>query len=303
MEHFIVQIRGLTKKYKNKTVVDNVSLSVEEGKIYGLIGVNGAGKTTLMKMLCGLTKPDEGDIILMGSSNMCTQLEKVGYSIEYPALYPEFDAFENMMAQGILLNCTKKETIYRILELVGLKEIHKKVKTYSLGMKQRLMIALSLLGNPRLLILDEPMNGLDPIGIKQVRDLFYELNKEGISFIISSHILDELSKISHKFGIMDSGKLIKEITQEELHNLNSHKILIEVDCVEKALEILQEEFGQSNIEVNKHTIILSDCNSDQKISNINFKLLSYGIGITKFVSLESDIESYFLKLIRNEKNG
>lgn len=133
MEHFIVQIRGLTKKYKNKTVVDNVSLSVEEGKIYGLIGVNGAGKTTLMKMLCGLTKPDEGDIILMGSSNMCTQLEKVGYSIEYPALYPEFDAFENMMAQGILLNCTKKETIYRILELVGLKEIHKKVKTYSLG--------------------------------------------------------------------------------------------------------------------------------------------------------------------------
>ena len=102
---------------------------------------------------------------------------------------------------------------------------------------------------------------------------------------------------------MDSGKLIKEITQEELHNLNSHKILIEVDCVEKALEILQEEFGQSNIEVNKHTIILSDCNSDQKINNINFKLLSYGIGITKFVSLESDIESYFLKLIRNEKNG
>lgn len=303
MSKYIIQAKELTKRYKDKTVVDHVNLSIREGEIYGLIGLNGAGKTTLMKMLCGITQLTEGNIILMGSSNINSQLKKVGYSIEYPTLYPELNAFENMMAQGFLLNCTEREIIYRNLELVGLKDIYKKVKTYSLGMKQRLMIALALLGSPKLLILDEPMNGLDPIGIKQVRELLYKLkNDEKITIIISSHILDELLKVSDKFGIMNSGRLIKEITKEELRDMKSHNILMEVDYVEKALDILQKKFSHCNFEVNQNTIILSNCNSPQQINSVNLELLSHGISITKFIPMELDIESYFLKMMEGEKN-
>lgn len=215
MDH-IVKTESLTKKYGTKTAVNGISLHIGKGEIYGLIGKNGAGKTSLMKLLTGLTLPDSGSIELFGRADLNDARKNIGSLIEAPALYKNETAFENMK-RFALLSQTPDGEISRLLELVGLSGTgKKKVKAFSLGMRQRLGIAVALLGSPDLLILDEPINGLDPAGIKEIRDLILELNRTGTTFIIASHLLDELGRTATRYGIIADGALVEELTPQEL---------------------------------------------------------------------------------------
>ncbi len=214
----ILQTKNLTKKYGNKIVVDHVSMTICKGDIYGFIGKNGAGKTTLIRMVCGLAKPTIGNLSLFGSDHLVENRAKLGTVIESPALFPNMTARENLIVQCKLQNITDLRKIDEILELVGLHDTNKKkAKNFSLGMRQRLAIAIALIGEPELLILDEPTNGLDPEGIKEIRELIVHLNQaKGLTVLISSHILGELSKFATRYGIIHKGKLIEELTEEDL---------------------------------------------------------------------------------------
>lgn len=216
----IVQTHNLTKQYGQHRAVSNVNLSVNRGEIYGLIGRNGAGKTTLLRLLCELAKPTEGDISLFGQKSHDTiyTQNRVGILIESPGVYPNMSAKDNVKLKCLAMGISNKGYIAGLLEDVGLSaNDKKKVKHFSVGMKQRLGIALALVGNPELVLLDEPINGLDPQGMAEIREMIIKLNKgKGITFIISSHILGELSKIATSYGIIDKGELKKQILKTEL---------------------------------------------------------------------------------------
>ncbi|WP_455620394.1 ABC transporter ATP-binding protein [Eisenbergiella sp.] len=216
----ICQTNGLTKKYRDGTALDGVSLTVHKGDIYGLIGENGAGKTTLIKLLAGLLTPTSGTIQLLGAEapEQINQAQaSIGYMIETPAVYADMTAEQNLEVRRLQKGIKDKKSVTDTLALVNLTNNRKKVKHYSLGMKQRLALALALLGQPELLILDEPVNGLDPTGIVALRELLLKLNKEKkVTIIISSHILGELHKLADSYGFIHAGKLIEEITADEL---------------------------------------------------------------------------------------
>ena len=216
----LVETRNLTKQYGKHKVVSNVNLSVDKGEIYGLIGRNGAGKTTILRLLCGLAKPTEGEISLFGqeSHDMIHTRDRLGILIESPGIYPGMSARDNVKLKCFAMGISSKNYMEELLDDVGLSfACKKKVKHFSVGMKQRLGIALALAGNPELVLLDEPMNGLDPQGMAEIREMIIRLNKEkGITFIISSHILGELSKIATSYGIMEKGELKKQMLKTEL---------------------------------------------------------------------------------------
>ena len=216
----LVQTHNLTKQYGQHKAVSNVNLSVNKGEIYGLIGKNGAGKTTVLRLICGLASPTEGDISLFGQKSPETIYEqnRVGILIENPGVYPNMSAKDNVKLKCLAMGISSKSYIAELLEDVGLSvNDRKKVKHFSVGMKQRLGIALALAGNPELVLLDEPINGLDPQGMAEIREMITKLNKEkGITFMISSHILGELSKIATSYGIIDKGELKKQILKTEL---------------------------------------------------------------------------------------
>ena len=216
----LVQTHNLTKQYGQHKAVSNVNLSVKKGEIYGLIGRNGAGKTTLLRLLCGLAKPTEGDISLFGQKrhDMIYTQNRVGILIENPGVYPNMGAKDNVKLKCLAMGISSKSYIAELLKDVGLSAADKKkVKHFSVGMKQRLGIALALVGSPKLVLLDEPINGLDPQGMVEIREMIIKLNQEkGITFIISSHILGELSKIATSYGIIESGELKKQILKPDL---------------------------------------------------------------------------------------
>lgn len=213
---YIIETRSLTKKYGEKIAVNGMSVHVKKGDIYGLIGKNGAGKTTLMKLLLGLTNANCGEIRLFGGNDLDGARRNIGSLIEAPALYKNETALENMKRFAIIAP-TSDEEIRDLLKLVGLADVgKKKAGAFSLGMRQRLGIAIALLGKPEVLILDEPINGLDPAGIKEIRDIILELNAKGVTLVISSHLLDELGKIATNYGIVANGVLVEEITAAEL---------------------------------------------------------------------------------------
>lgn len=215
---YIIETQNLVKQYKTKLAVNDVSIHVKRGDIYGLIGKNGAGKTSLMKLILGLTVPSQGKILLFGNDNLNAGRKKIGSLIEAPGLYKSCTAYENMLRFATLYGANTKD-IKPILDRVGLGDTGaKKAGEFSLGMRQRLGIAIALLGNPEILILDEPINGLDPAGIKEIRDIIIGLNREGVTFIISSHLLDELAKVVTNYGIIADGSLVEEVTAEELNN-------------------------------------------------------------------------------------
>lgn len=207
MSSLILETRGLKKYFKRQLVIDSVSLKVPKGSIYGLLGPNGAGKSTILKMLTGLLYPSDGEIIVFGETWQRKHLERIGALIESPALYGNLTAVENLLVHTKLLQLPK-ERIYRVLEMVDLKDTGKKlVSQFSMGMKQRLGMAIALLGNPELLILDEPTNGLDPIGIQELRELIRLFNKRGITIVLSSHILPEVAQLVDHIGILTDGEL------------------------------------------------------------------------------------------------
>jgi len=217
---YILKTYNLTKRFKNQIAVNEVNVKIKKGDIYGLVGKNGAGKTTLMKMIVGLSEPTNGKIELFEKNELSNGRKRIGCIIEMPALYPNMTAEQNLSIQATLIGNNDENEIEEILGLVGLKEVRKKkVENFSLGMKQRLGIGIALIGNPEFLILDEPVNGLDPIGVREIRNLILKLNSEcGITILISSHILSELYKIANVFGIINEGNLVSEIPKKYLDN-------------------------------------------------------------------------------------
>ncbi len=221
MENIILQTHGISVKYGNFLALNDVSISLKNKHIYGFIGENGAGKTTLMKVLTGLLYPTNGDFWLFGKNRPCDILKMrrhIGSTIEAPALYPEYSAYRNLELQRILIGNTDKEICDKLLGVVGLTKVKdKKVGKFSMGMKQRLSIAMALVGKPRLLILDEPINGLDPKNISELRSLLKRLNEENdVTLFLSSHILNELYLLATDYYIIHKGSIIKSLTHDEL---------------------------------------------------------------------------------------
>lgn len=295
---YVLETKELTKTYRKIPVVNKVNLHVCQGDIYGLIGKNGAGKTTLMKMVCGLTAPSFGEYELFESHDVNEERKRIGCMIEQPALYPDITARDNLIYYNKLMGIRNNSNIDEILELVGLVDAQKKkTKQFSLGMKQRLSIAIALLGYPDFLILDEPINGLDPIGIKEIRELILRLNKErNITIMISSHILGELSKVATRYGVLETGNLVQEFTNEELEQRCKSCIQIETVDTKKAVYVLEEIIHSKDYKVVDNKMILVYDHLDE-IRNINEQLVLHGAAVEKIDLAGQDLEMYFMELM------
>ncbi|MDE7355081.1 MAG: ABC transporter ATP-binding protein [Acetatifactor sp.] len=250
-EKYAVETAALTKVYKGKAAVDHLNLQVKEGAVYGFIGRNGAGKSTTLKMLCGLLRPTEGDIRLFEKPvGDPMTARRTGCLIEATGIYPHMTAQQNLILKAKCMGLADRESVEHVMSITGLTRTgSKKTKHFSMGMKQRLGIALALLGNPDLLILDEPINGLDPEGIREIRQLFLELNQQGKTLIISSHILGELSKIATHYGIIREGCLAEQLSREDLEKKCSDYFQVQVDDVKRALTIAAEKAPALRTEV------------------------------------------------------
>ena len=239
---YIIQTDSLTKSFGNKAAVDKVSLHVGKGEIYGLIGKNGAGKTTLMKLLLGLSNPNSGEIKLYGGSDLNKARRTIGSLIEEPALYKNETALENLRRFAILVP-TPDEDLQKLLELVGLGNVgNKKAGRFSLGMRQRLGLAIALLGNPDIMILDEPINGLDPAGIKEIRDIILELNQKGVTFLISSHLLDELGSC---FPIWET--FTEEAVEDGTRSVTSLEVVFDIKSFKDIIGVTNWDVGRVGV--------------------------------------------------------
>ena len=281
MNENVVEINNLCKTYKDTKAVAHVNMTIKKGDIYGFIGRNGAGKSTTLKMIVGLIFPTSGQIKLFGESRNKFTDRRIGSLIENPGLYPNLSAYDNMELKAIALGLKDKEKIIELLNLVKLDYKSKKiVKKFSLGMKQRLAIALALLGNPDLLILDEPINGLDPEGIRQIREVIQYLNEnKKMTIIISSHILGELSKIATRYGIIRDGQMIEEISAKELDQKCRDYLLLKVEQVEKAIPLLENDLGIYDYIVHENNEIRIYDNIES--SKINLVLTKHNIKINQ----------------------
>jgi len=299
---FVLETSGLTKKYNLNVAVDHVNMHIEKGDIYGFVGENGAGKTTIIRMISGLAKPTEGSFKLFGidnnDKNIFEAKKKLGGIVEAVSLNTSMTAIENINLEALIvgkkLSIEEKE---KLLIKVGLnpKAIEKKkVGSFSLGMRQRLGIALTLISEPEFIILDEPMNGLDPKGFIEIRDIILELNKEGITFLISSHILSELDKICNKIGFISHGKLIKELTMDDIHNQSKSRIVIEASNLEEIKNKLEEKLELKDIKISGNELYIYDLIDINEILKF---LVKEKITIKNINKLEDTIESYYMKLL------
>lgn len=307
MKEVILKTYNITKKYGNQVAVNNVNMTIKKGEIYGFIGQNGAGKTTLIRLITGLIHKTGGEIELLGDTGE-NELNKsrtmVGSLIETPSFYTNMTARENLEVSRLVRNIPGKKCIDEVLELVGLKDVEKKkVKNFSLGMRQRLGIANALMGNPKLLILDEPINGLDPMGIVEIRELLKKINKEkDMTILISSHILSELSELATTYGIISNGKLIEEITAEELAEKCRQYIDLKVDDTSRAVTLLERELGISDYEVleDKKIKVFSNL---ENVGEVNSILSKSGV-IVQSISIKGEnLEEYFMNKIGGVLNA
>ena len=300
----LLSTNGLTKKFGRYKVVNAVNIHIRQGDIYGLIGRNGAGKTTILKMISGLVAPTEGDFSLFEKSGKAAYqyMSRIGTLIEAPGIYPNMSAYENMKLKCIAMGVRKQGVIEELLNTVGLGTVgKKKVKNFSLGMKQRLGIALALVGDPDLVILDEPINGLDPQGIAEVRETLFKLNKEkNITFIISSHILEELSKIATNYGIIHDGVLIKEMTREELLAECSERIELKTDDTRKACTVLENMGIHQYKVVDADTIQIFERLNDG--GSITMTLAENGVKTVGITIKNEALEDYYLNLTGGASN-
>lgn len=298
----ILNTKNLTKTYKKKNAVSNLNMSINKGDIYGFIGKNGAGKTTTIKMIVGLAAPTSGEITLFESKSLNQGRRKIGTVIEAPAFVPNLTARQNMLIQWKLLGNKNPAIIDEMLNLVGLDYVgKKKVKNFSLGMKQRLGIAMTLMGEPEFLVLDEPTNGLDPKGIVEVRELLQKLNEErGLTILISSHILSELAKLATRIGIIDDGVLLEEFSIDELDERCKSKLVVLVDNTEKAKDILAEQLNLNDYKViDTNTIEIYDKGVDS--GTINTTLAKNDVVVNSISTSHADLEEYFLNVIKGGK--
>ncbi|MFC0523028.1 ATP-binding cassette domain-containing protein [Pontibacillus salicampi] len=296
---YVIQTKQLTKTYKDQHAVDKVALQVPKGSIYGFLGPNGAGKTTTIRMLLGLIKPTKGDITIFSKSLTKYRLDilkKVGSLVENPSYYGHLNALENLEVYRILLQ-VPKERKQEVLDIVGLSyAAKKKVKNYSLGMKQRLGIAIALLGDPDLLILDEPTNGLDPSGIQEIRQLIKRLAHErGITVLISSHLLGEVDQMADYVGIISEGKLIFQDRIEKLRQRAQAKIRFQVKETEAAWNVMLAQGLKADRE--EETITVQNIDKE-KVASLIEKLVHHQISIYRVEELTQSLEEIFLQVVK-----
>jgi len=294
----VLHTKQLTKSFDGKRAVNCVDMDIEKGEIYGFIGKNGAGKTTLMRMVTGAALPTSGSIELFGSANVEEGRKRMGSLVDRPCLFPGKTAAENMKLNAILSGGADEIKINRILFQVGLiGTANKKVKNFSLGMKQRLGIGVALLNNPDFLVLDEPNIGLDPTGMKEIRDLLLSLNREyGTTILISSHMLDELSKIATRYGIINAGYLIEELSANEIQKRCQSRLKICVDNSEKAAEIIANNLTACILKVASANVIFLYSHHGDSAKII--QILSAGGVVINEIMYEADkLDEYFISRI------
>ena len=301
---YVLQTFDIVKKYNKQRVLDKVNMNIQKGDIYGFVGENGSGKTTIIRLVTGLIFADEGSYKLFGVSNKDNKIlekrKKVGAVVETPSIYRNMTAYENLKTQCLLLGVNDENKIKEVLEIVGLADLYDSKKhagNFSLGMRQRLGIAMALLNEPEFLILDEPMNGLDPEGIVSMRELIIHLNQnKGITFLISSHILTELSLIANRYGIISKGKIIKEISYEDMKKECRKSLYIQTQDIEKLVKVVE------GLEVD----VLSNgvkVYGDISINELLNKIIKAKVQIDSINSNESSLEEYYLDVIRGEHHG
>ncbi len=301
---YVLETNNLEKRYKNFKALSHLSIHIEKGSIYGLIGKNGAGKTTLIRIICGLQKPTNGSYAIYGIKNNSSEIssvrKRIGAIIESPSIYGEMSARDNLIEQYKLVGMPSFDGINELLKLVGLEKTgKKKAKNFSLGMKQRLGIAISLASNPDFLILDEPINGLDPQGIIEIRELILKLNKEKrITILISSHYLDELSKIATHYGFLDNGSIIKEISNEELMRKMEHKLILKVSNPKDFVKYFEENKVDYEVIDSKTINVYSKYNLSKFIT----ELFNKNLIVDEIHEQEESLENYFINLIGGAKN-
>ena len=298
----LITTHELCKKYGQKLVIDHVNIHIPEKSIYGFVGENGSGKTTIMRLLTGLAEPTSGDFELFGVSNNDNQIYEIRRQmsaiVEATSLVPSMNAIDNLKYAELYLGITSTdEERMELLRSVHLEDVgNKKVRNFSLGMRQRLGIALALMSKPKLMFLDEPMNGLDPEGIAELRDLLIELNqKDGITVLISSHILSELEKVASCYGFISKGRILEEITAEELQDRCRKSLCLKVDDLDKAREVIAS-LGLVDVKISSNGEIRIFDNV--KISDVVIAFDKQGVEILGINSADESVEDYYLKLIK-----
>ena len=301
---YVLETNNLEKRYKDFKALSHLNIHIENGSIYGLIGKNGAGKTTLIRIICGLQEPTNGNYTIYGtnnsSGNIASVRKRMGAIIETPSIYGEMSARDNLVEQFKLVGMPSLDGIDELLKLVGLDNTgKKKAKNFSLGMKQRLGIAISLANNPDFLILDEPINGLDPQGIIEIRELILKLNKENrITILISSHYLDELSKIATHYGFLDNGSIIKEISSSELMKKLEHKIELKVSNQKEFVKYFEANHISYDVIDSKTINVYGKINLSKFISDLSKENLI----ADEVHEQEESLENYYMNLIGGTKN-
>jgi bacitracin transport system ATP-binding protein len=301
MEDWVLETKALTKKYDKQTAVDAINLHVPKRKIYGLLGRNGAGKTTTLRTVMGLIKPTSGEIDIFGKEakeNRKQIYPRIGSLIETPGFYQNLTGNENLQILARLRGVHRLDAVEYALSRVGLdKEPRKKVSQYSLGMKQRLGIAAAIMHEPELLILDEPINGLDPVGIQEMRSFLGALcEEENVTIVISSHILSEIEQLAHHIGIIHQGKLLEEISIDDINKKNRRYIEFQVSNENKASVILEQQFNIFDYEVHEKGYIRVYSHLGQQ-GNLNKVFVQNEIEVSKIAINEDNLEDYFVKLI------
>jgi ABC-2 type transport system ATP-binding protein len=300
MDEYVFRCEKITKVFDKQKALDDITLNIKRGDIYGFIGKNGAGKTSLIRIILGLSFPDSGQIELFGETNskmVNLARGRVGSLIEKPVFYGNMTARENLELIKIQRNIVDNHCIDETLELVGLKNADKKrTKNFSLGMKQRLGIAMALLNKPELLILDEPINGLDPIGIKEIRELLIKINKQNdTTILISSHILSELSQLVSQYGFINEGKLVKEISSTELHRKCRKYINLKVNSTTNIAKVLKNEMCLNDFELCENNVV--KVYQKVNLEKLSIILANYNIAVLELFLQEESLEEYFTKLV------
>lgn len=296
---YVFKANGLKKYYGSYKALDGLTMSIPKGAIYGFVGKNGAGKTTLIRLLCGLQEPTQGEYFFYGVSNRQREMERMrhrmGAVVETPSIYQNMTAEDNLKVQYRILGQPSQDGIADILKLVGLEDTgRKKVKNFSLGMRQRLGIAIALAGNPDFLVLDEPTNGLDPQGIVEMRELILKLNREHqITVLVSSHILDELSRLATHYGFIDNGRIVKEISADKLERACRKCIRMTVSDVEVLSRIL-EELGMEYSILSEHE---ADVYGEIGVTDLVLRLAKHNCEVSAMQERDESLENYYINLV------
>lgn len=301
---YVLTVDALSKQYRHFKALNGLSMHVPKGAVYGFVGRNGAGKTTLIRLICGLQEPSSGGYVLYGKADtereICRSRRRMGAVVETPSLYQNMTAEDNLKVQYRILGLPFFSGIPELLEMVGLQDTgKKKVKNFSLGMRQRLGIAIALAGNPDFLVLDEPVNGLDPQGIIEIRELILKLNREQqITVLISSHILDELSRLATHYGFIEKGHMVKEVSAEELEAECRKCTRLEVSDLNALIRVMDRKGWEYSVLSDQQTDVFAKIN----ISQMALALAEENCEILSLQERDESLESYFVNLIGGERD-